>query len=210
MKTFTPKSSDIRSRWHVLDAANQVLGRIATQAAVLLKGKHKPIYTPNLDTGDFVIVVNAEKVRVTGNKLDGKVYYRHTQYPGGLRAITLGRLMETHPTRAIERAVKGMLPHNTLGRQLFRKLKVYAGPGHPHQAQVHAGEGKRSQESARAVEKESRPAPETPKKRQRKTAVVPETPATAAVARPKPRPKRAVAPKPKPSPARQPRAKREG
>lgn len=194
--------------WHVLDAANQVLGRIATQAAVLLKGKHKPIYTPNLDTGDFVVVVNAEKVRVTGNKMEGKVYYRHTQYPGGLRTETLGHLLATHPTRAVERAVKGMLPHNTLGRQLFRKLKVYAGPEHPHQAQVHAGEGKQGQRSAEAASKETHPTPETPKRRQKRSATVTETPATATVAKPKPRPRRSVAPKP--SPARQPRAKRAG
>jgi large subunit ribosomal protein L13 len=139
MKTYSTRMGEVKHAWHVLDATDQPLGRLATQAAALLRGKHKPIYQPNLPVGDFVVIVNAEKVRVTGNKVEGKVYYRHTQYPGGLRQTTYRHQMEKFPTRAVEKAVKGMLPHNRLGRKLFTRLKVYAGPEHPHGAQVAEG-----------------------------------------------------------------------
>jgi large subunit ribosomal protein L13 len=141
MKTYSTKSSDLTPQWHVIDASGKTLGRLASVVATLLMGKHKPIYTPNLNTGDFVIVVNAAKVRVTGNKAQQKVYYRHSGYPGGLKSVTLERMMQTHPTRVIEYAVKGMLPHNRLGRDMLRRLKVYAGDTHPHQAQVGKSEG---------------------------------------------------------------------
>ena len=136
MKTYTPKASDIKRDWQVIDASGQTLGRLASQIARLLMGKHKPIYAPHIDCGDYVVVVNAAKIRVTGNKLLGKVYYRHTGYPSGLRKITLSDMLTRHPTRVIEYAIKGMLPHNRLGRAMFKKLKVYAGESHPHQAQV--------------------------------------------------------------------------
>jgi large subunit ribosomal protein L13 len=136
MKTYSTKAKDVEHRWHVIDASGKILGKLATQVANLLMGKHKPTYSPNLDTGDFVIVLNATKVRVTGKKPKQKTYYRHSGYPGGLKAETYEELMATHPTRVIEHAVKGMLPHNRLGRAMFKKLKVYEGDSHPHQAQV--------------------------------------------------------------------------
>ena len=135
MRTFSPKDSDITRQWHVVDASDVVLGRLASHVAVLLRGKHKPIFAPHVDTGDFVIVVNASKVALSGNKLEQKNAYRHSGYPGGLTAVTYSDLMAKHPERAVEKAVKGMLPKNTLGRQMLRKLKVYAGAEHPHQAQ---------------------------------------------------------------------------
>ena len=135
MRTYSPKSGDVQRRWHVIDATDVVLGRLATQTAVLLRGKHKPIYAPHVDTGDFVVIVNASKVALTGNKRAQKLAYRHSGYPGGLRAVPYTELLEKNPARAVEKAVKGMLPHNTLGRQMLSKLKVYAGPEHPHQAQ---------------------------------------------------------------------------
>jgi large subunit ribosomal protein L13 len=135
VRTYSPKSADVQRQWHVIDATDVVLGRLATQAATLLRGKHKPIFAPHVDTGDFVIVVNAAKVALTGNKRDQKIAYRHSGYPGGLRRTPYSELLEKRPERAVERAVKGMLPHNTLGRQMLSKLKVYAGPDHPHQAQ---------------------------------------------------------------------------
>ncbi len=138
MKTYSTKASDIKRDWHVIDADDKILGKLATQAASWLMGKHKPMYTRNLDTGDFVVVLNAGKVRVTGNKLKQKLYYRHSGYPGGLKSISLEKLIQTHPTRAIEYAVKGMLPHNRLGASMFKKLKVYAGDTHPHLAQTNA------------------------------------------------------------------------
>ncbi|MGE5620734.1 MAG: 50S ribosomal protein L13 [Sphingomonadaceae bacterium] len=149
MKTYSPKASEIVRSWHVIDASGQTLGRLATQIAQLLKGKHKPYYAPHMDCGDFVVVINAEKVRVTGDKLEEKRYYRHSGYPGGLRAVTLGTQLRSHPTRVIEHAVRGMLPHNALGRAMYRKLKVYAGPTHPHGAQTarhqqSAGSGQQS------------------------------------------------------------------
>ncbi len=135
MRTFSPKDSDITRQWHVIDASGVVLGRLASQAAVLLRGKHKPIFAPHVDTGDFVIVINADKIALSGNKLEQKQAYRHSGYPGGLRSVSYGELMEKHPERAVEKAVRGMLPKNSLGRKTLRKLKVYAGPDHPHQAQ---------------------------------------------------------------------------
>lgn len=136
MKTYSTKPSEVEVRWHVLDATGRPLGRLATEAAALLRGKHKPQFAPNLLIGDFVIVVNADKVVVTGAKFTDKVYYRHTQYPGGLRTRTFKEQMGRNPTRVIEHAVRGMLPHNRLGRRIFTHLKVYSGPEHPHQAQV--------------------------------------------------------------------------
>jgi large subunit ribosomal protein L13 len=135
VKTYSAKPQDIRREWLVVDAQGQTLGRLATHIATLLRGKHKPIYTPHLDCGDFVIVVNAEKIQVTGKKTEQKMYYRHSMYPGGLKQIDLRGQIEHHPERVIESAVRGMLPKNRLGRKLFKKLKVYAGPSHPHQAQ---------------------------------------------------------------------------
>jgi large subunit ribosomal protein L13 len=137
MKTYSLKAKDIVPKWHVVDAADQSLGRLATRIASLLRGKHRPEFTPHLDMRDFVIVVNAERVRVSGNnKMRDKIYYRHTQYPGGLKKTTLEKMMATHPTRVIEHAVRGMLPHNRLGAKLRRHLKVYVGPEHPHHAQT--------------------------------------------------------------------------
>ena len=135
MRTYSPKPGDIQRAWHVIDAEDIVLGRLAVQAATLLRGKHKPIYAPHVDTGDFVIVVNAEKVHVTGNKLDQKRYYRHSGYPGGLRSRTLREQLDRRPTEVLRVAVKGMLPKNRLARQQITKLKIYAGPEHPHEAQ---------------------------------------------------------------------------
>ncbi len=136
MKSFMATPKDITRQWSLIDAEDVVLGRLASEAARRLRGKHKPIYTPFMDTGDFIIVVNAEKVRLTGNKLADKIYYRHSRYPGGLRSVTAGGVLSgPHPTRAIESAVRGMLPKNKLGRQMFRKLKIYAGAHHPHEAQ---------------------------------------------------------------------------
>jgi large subunit ribosomal protein L13 len=140
MRTYSTKVSDIERKWHVIDASGRTLGRLATEAAVLLKGKHKPMYTPHLDVGDYVVVVNADKIEVTGKKLTQKIYYHHSNYPGGLKSVSLEKMLETHPTRAIEHAVKGMLPHNRLGAAMFKKLKVYAGAEHPHKAQVKAAE----------------------------------------------------------------------
>lgn len=135
MKTVSIRAQDVEHSWLVVDAEDKILGRLATEIARRLRGKHKPEYTPHVDTGDFIIVVNAEKVRVTGNKTSDKIYYRHSGYPGGIKAISFEHLRDSHPERIIERAVKGMLPRNPLGRAMFRKLKVYAGPEHPHSAQ---------------------------------------------------------------------------
>lgn len=135
MRTYSTKPEDIKREWFVIDATGMTLGRLATQIATVLKGKHKPIYSPHLDTGDFVIVVNAHKVRVTGRKLDQKFYYRHSGYPGGLKEISLRDQLNRHPDRVIRFAVRGMLPKNRLGRQMIKKLKIYATPGHPHEAQ---------------------------------------------------------------------------
>jgi large subunit ribosomal protein L13 len=133
--TYSPKPGEIERHWHVIDAADVVLGRLATHAATLLRGKHKPVFAPHVDTGDFVIVINAGKVALTGNKRHTKMAYRHSGYPGGLKAVRYEELLSKRPERAIEQAVRGMLPHNRLGRQLIKKLKVYAGAEHPHAAQ---------------------------------------------------------------------------
>ena len=135
MRTYSPKPGEVDRVWHVIDATDVVLGRLASQIATLLRGKHKPQFAPHVDVGDFVVVVNAGKVALTGSKRDQKTAYRHSGYPGGLRAINVGDQIRTHPDRVVERAVKGMLPHNSLGRQMAKKLKVYAGPEHPHSAQ---------------------------------------------------------------------------
>lgn len=135
VRTFSPKPGDIQRQWHVIDATDVVLGRLASQAATLLRGKHKPVYAPHVDTGDYVIIVNAEKVHLSGNKRTQKLAYRHSGYPGGLRSVRYDDLLKKHPERAVEKAIKGMLPKNTLGRQMFSKLKVYAGPHHPHTGQ---------------------------------------------------------------------------
>jgi large subunit ribosomal protein L13 len=143
MRTYSPKASDIERHWHVIDAEGATLGRLATEVAQLLRGKHKPIYSPHFDTGDFVIVINAAKVQVTGKKAKQKIYYRHSQYPGGLKSTSFAKMLDSRPTWVIEHAVKGMLPHNRLGRKLIRRLKVYAGDTHPHQAQVNAPKSER-------------------------------------------------------------------
>ncbi len=135
MKTVSMRAQDVERSWYVVDAENRTLGRLASAIAHRLRGKHKPEYTPHVDTGDYIIVVNAAKVRVTGNKETGKIYHRHSGYPGGIKSTSLNRLRQTHPERIIEKAVKGMLPRNPLGRAMFRKLKVYAGPEHPHASQ---------------------------------------------------------------------------
>jgi len=135
MKTFTATPATIKREWCVVDATDKTLGRLATELAHRLRGKHKPTFTPNMDTGDHMVVINAEKIKVTGKKLDDKMYHRYTGYIGNLKSINLGKLLDTHPERAIQYAVKGMLPKNPLGRAMFRKLHVYAGPEHPHEAQ---------------------------------------------------------------------------
>ena len=135
-KTYSPKPKDIQRAWFVVDAENEVLGRLASQVAHVLRGKHKPTFAPHMDMGDHVIVVNAAKIRVTGQKAADKLYYKHSQYPGGLREVPYSRLADERPERIVERAIKGMLPRNRLGRQMGRKLAVYAGPEHPHAAQM--------------------------------------------------------------------------
>ena len=134
-RSFTPRPGDADERWWVVDAEDQILGRLATRVAVKLRGKDKPVYSPHADTGDYVIVVNAEKIQVTGRKLTDKLYYRHSGYPGGLKVTPFKDMLAKHPERVIEFAIRGMLPKNALGRKLFRKLRVYAGPDHPHAAQ---------------------------------------------------------------------------
>jgi large subunit ribosomal protein L13 len=135
VRTYTPKPAEIERRWHVIDATDVVLGRLASQVATLLRGKHKPVYAPHVDTGDFVIIINADKVALTGSKREDKRAYRHSGYPGGLSSIGYTELLATNPERAVEKAIRGMVPKNTLGRQQLSKLKVYAGPNHPHAAQ---------------------------------------------------------------------------
>ncbi len=135
MKTFMATPADIDRKWYVVDAEGQTLGRISSEIAKVLRGKHKPIYTPHMDTGDYVIVINAEKIKVSGKKLEQKIYYHHSDYVGGMKETSLKELLNTHPERAIEFAVKGMLPKGPLGRQMYKKLFVYAGPEHKHQAQ---------------------------------------------------------------------------
>lgn len=135
MKTYVTKPAEVERAWYVVDAEGQTLGRLASGIATILRGKHKPIFNPSVDCGDFVVVINAEKIAVTGNRMDQKKYYRHSLYIGGLKEITLRDQLQKHPERVIESAVRGMLPKNTLGRKMFKKLKVYAGEEHPHQAQ---------------------------------------------------------------------------
>ena len=151
-KTYSAKLSEMNPSWLVIDAAGKPIGRLAVEVARILQGKHKPTYTPSILTGDYVIVVNASQVAVTGNKLEQKVYYRHSGYPGGFRSVRLGRVLARHPERAIQHAVKGMLPKNALARHMLRRMKVYAGADHPHQAQV-AGSQKK-QDTAQAKEPE--------------------------------------------------------
>ena len=134
-RTFSPKPADVKREWFVVDATDKILGRLASEIAHVLKGKHKPIYATHVDVGDHVIVVNAEKVRVTGKKAEQKVYYRHTGYPGGLKSTPFSKMMSDHPERILRKAIWGMLPHNRLGRSMFKKLRVYAGPEHRHEAQ---------------------------------------------------------------------------
>ena len=136
MKTYTPKAEDIQRNWVVVDAENQVLGRLASKVAQILRGKHKPIFSPHLDVGDYVVVINADKIRLTGTKPENKAYFRHTGYIGGEKFIPFKTMLEEHPDRVIDLAVKGMLPKNNLGRLMRRKLKVYAGAEHPHEAQM--------------------------------------------------------------------------
>jgi large subunit ribosomal protein L13 len=135
MRTYTPRKGEVEAQWYLVDATNQNLGRLASDIARVLRGKHKPMYTPNADTGDFVVVVNASKIQVSGKKLTDKKYYRHSGYPGGLTELTLQNILDTHPERVLEKAIRGMLPHNRLGEEQYRKLKIYAGPDHPHAAQ---------------------------------------------------------------------------
>ncbi len=135
MKTVSMRREDVERSWWLIDAENQTLGRLATEVASRLRGKHKPEYTPHVDTGDYIVIINADKVRVTGNKERDKIYWRHSGYPGGIRGTNVATMRQTHPERIIEKAVKGMLPRNPLGRAMFKKLKVYAGAEHPHAAQ---------------------------------------------------------------------------
>jgi len=136
MKSYTAKPADIERAWHLIDATDQTLGRLSTRVARLLMGKHKPMFTPHMDTGDYVVIINADKVRVTGRKALQKVYHRHSGYPGGLKTITLGKMMKEFPTRAIEHSVNGMLPHTRLGSGMKKRLRVFAGAEHPHAAQI--------------------------------------------------------------------------
>ena len=137
-KTYSIKASDIKREWHIVDAEDQILGKLATRIARLLMGKHKPLFSRNMDVGDSVVVINADKVRVTGNKMKQKMYYRHSGYPGGLKTISLERMMQTHPTRVIEHAVKGMLPKNRLQARMMKRLRLYVGDSHPHLGQTGA------------------------------------------------------------------------
>jgi large subunit ribosomal protein L13 len=146
-KTYSPKASEVTHAWRLVDAEGQTLGRLATQIAGWLRGKHLPTFAEHMDLGDFVVVVNAGRIRVTGNKLKQRLYYRHSTYPGGLKSVALGEMLEKHPDRVIKHTVRGMLPHNALGRKMLRKLKIYAGPGHPHDAQFRAFE-KQQEKSA--------------------------------------------------------------
>jgi large subunit ribosomal protein L13 len=151
-KTYSLRAKEIEKAWQVIDADGQTLGRLATQVATLLQGKHKPTYSPHLDMGDFVVVVNASRIKVTGNKLEDKIYYRHTGYVGGLKETPLGDMLAKHPDRVIEMAVKGMLPRNKLARHLLRHLKVYAGPEHPHEAQVTGSQKRQAAAAATKAE----------------------------------------------------------
>lgn len=135
MKTYSAKAEDIDRKWYLIDAEGEILGRLATQIATILRGKNKPTYTPSMDLGDYVVVINAEKIKVTGNKLKGKIYRYHTSYPGGLKSVTLETLLKKKPELVVKKAVQGMIPHTKLGRAMIKKLKIYKGNEHPHQAQ---------------------------------------------------------------------------
>jgi large subunit ribosomal protein L13 len=174
-KTYTPRPRDITRAWRVVDAEGKSLGRLASEVAGYLRGKHLPTFAEHMDTGDFVIVVNASKVRITGNKLQAKMYYRHSTYPGGLKAVSLGEMLAKHPERVVRHAVRGMLPHTTLGRAQLAKLKIYGGPAHPHQAQLKATEraGRRAAEVSSISASGSPPAVTPP------PAAAPEAAATA-------------------------------
>ena len=186
LKQYNPKASEIVNDWQVVDAEGQVLGRLATQVATYLMGKHKPTYVPHMLTGDFVVVINAEKIKVTGMKAEQKIYKRHSQYPGNLKEISYERMSEKHPTRVIELAVRGMLPKNKLGRQMLNRLKIYAGAEHPHSAQVLGSERREEREAAAAAkaEAEAKAAAKKPaaKKSTAKKAAPPKAEAAAAVA----------------------------
>jgi large subunit ribosomal protein L13 len=145
MKTYSAKPAEIERQWHVIDASGKTLGRLSTQIARLLMGKHKPMFTPSQDTGDYVVVINAEKVRVTGNKAKQKLYYRHSGYPGGFKSVSLEKTMQNNPTRVMEHAVNGMLPHTRLGARMKKRLRIYAGEEHPHQAQTNTNPEKEEQ-----------------------------------------------------------------
>lgn len=151
MTTHSTRPVEIRRDWHVIDASTKPLGRLATEVAGLLRGKHKPNYAPHLDMGDFVIVINAAQIQVTGRKLEQKTYYRHSGYPGGLKEIGLQKLLQTRPERVMEHAVRGMLPKTKLGRQMYRKLKVYSGTSHPHEAQIIGSERARGRTTTEAA-----------------------------------------------------------
>lgn len=146
-KPYQTKASELKPEWHVIDAQDKTLGRLSTEIAMLLMGKHKPIYVPNLNTGDYVIVVNAEKIRVTGNKLAQKMYYRHSGYHGGLKERTLQQMLDKTPTRVIRQSVKGMLPKNSMGRHMLARMKAYAGPDHPHEAQIKGNAAQTSEDA---------------------------------------------------------------
>jgi len=146
MKTFSPKASDVKREWHVIDASDQILGKLATRVASLLMGKRKTIFSRNLDIGDFVVIVNVDKIRVTGNKAKQKLYYRHSGYPGGLKSISLEKMMQTHPNRVIEHAIRGMLPNNRLRASMMKRLRVYVGDTHPHLAQTKTGSSEKTGE----------------------------------------------------------------
>lgn len=135
MPTYSPKKSEISHAWHLIDASDVVLGRLATHAATLLRGKHKPIYAPHMDTGDYVVIINADKIALTGNKLQNKKIFHHSGFPGGIKSKTVAQVLEAHPERVVEKAIQGMIPHGKLGKQVASKLKVYAGPEHPHASQ---------------------------------------------------------------------------
>ena len=146
-KTYSPKASEVTHAWRLVDAQGKTLGRLATQIATYLRGKHQPNFSEHMDLGDFVVVINASRIRLTGNKAQQRLYYRHSTYPGGLKSVPLGDVLERHPERVIKHAVRGMLPHNALGRKMLRKLKVYGGPNHPHEAQFRAFEKSHSTSS---------------------------------------------------------------
>ena len=168
MKTYSPKAKDVERKWWVIDATDKTLGRMATQVASLLMGKHKPIYAPHMDTGDYVVVINAAKVKVTGKKAEKKFYYRHSGYPGGLKSQSFEKLFSKYPARVIELAIKGMLPHNSLGRAMFKKLKVYPGNEHPHQAQTsfrHSDHERSEGEESRSAQDKLRESEILPKER---------------------------------------------